>query len=516
MNGEPLKKEELKFLALTSENLNVYLNRKEYQDAVNILDIDFIRKVEVAIAEDIIDSYYTVRDLWKKKRVYYLLQKSQGTRKKIEHNILQPKAHQHSLLEQRLFALQKRKITRLVENLGNSFAKGRSEGKDIYTLFNVFNNHREKVRNQSIMRQQDPKKPQTGRVDMKDINQIMLSTELNANITSLMHGRIQRKALLRMRHPHSKLMPADEKTNEYTLRKNVEEQAKYRVQSSEKEGQDKTVFVRNYSTGPRKPKQVSPQYEHNAARVIQACLKGFRQRLNSMARLSSGNQSQPNIDRPSTAGPKTVREPGSSKISRAQLLEHISKEGRDRKDLELEEESSKAINFAHSFRVNDQCAKNVNLVATRVRSAQTSRGCWEQGKDALDEKQALLLRWAQDDDLAQLQKARFTILRKDLNFDGGHRGVPLYHSVKNRNLEMTRTFLKHGANPNKVCKNGETVMHEAFRTGNKDIILLLIAHGGQVDTKNHSGKYPHDYSPFAISRDTAWLAQALRLQQEAI
>jgi hypothetical protein len=452
--------------------------------------------VEVAIAEDIIESYYTVRDLWKKKRVYYLLQKSQGTRKKIEHNVLQPKAHQHSLLEQRLFALQKKKINRLVESLGNSFAKGKSEGKDIYTLFNVFNNHREKVRNQSILRTQDPKNPQPP--DMRDINKIMLSSELNANINSLMHGKIQRKTLLRMRHPHSKLMPADEKTNEEVIRKNIEEQAKYRVQSSEKEGQDKSVFVRNFSTGPRKPPPKSAQQENQAARVIQACLKGFKQRINSIARLSSS--------RPTTAAPDPA-----AKITRAQLLELISKEGRERKDIEYEQENGRSLNFAHSFRVHDPCAKNVRMLGARARSARTGRDTGE----VLEEKQALLLRWAERDDLRALQAARFGILRRDLNVEAAHRMFPLYHSVKNRNLEMTKIFLKHGANPNKVCKNGETVMHEAFRTGNKALITLLIAHGGQVDTKNHSGKYPHDYSPFTLSRDTAWLTQALASKQNS-
>ena len=44
-NGEPLEVQEVKFLAVTSQLFNHFLDRQEYQSVVRIIDPEFIRKV---------------------------------------------------------------------------------------------------------------------------------------------------------------------------------------------------------------------------------------------------------------------------------------------------------------------------------------------------------------------------------------------------------------------------------------------------------------------------------------
>ena len=68
MDGRLLTDYEIKYLALTSESLNRFLDKKHYQKSLNFLTKDFVEQVEMTIAEEIIGEYYKIKNRIKLKR----------------------------------------------------------------------------------------------------------------------------------------------------------------------------------------------------------------------------------------------------------------------------------------------------------------------------------------------------------------------------------------------------------------------------------------------------------------
>ncbi len=56
--------------------------------------------------------------------------------------------------------------------------------------------------------------------------------------------------------------------------------------------------------------------------------------------------------------------------------------------------------------------------------------------------------------------------------------------VKDNNIESTRLFLAHGANVNVEDRDGNTPLMQAVCHGNKDLVELLVQHGGDIHHKD--------------------------------
>ena len=50
--------------------------------------------------------------------------------------------------------------------------------------------------------------------------------------------------------------------------------------------------------------------------------------------------------------------------------------------------------------------------------------------------------------------------------------TPLYQAVKFNSIEFVRFLLRKGADPNRICSNGNTPVHLAFKQ--KNLIVLYI------------------------------------------
>jgi hypothetical protein len=103
MNGNWMTEQEIKYICMTSITLNYYLDRKFHQNAVNILDPEFIEGIEMNIAEHIIFNYYDIRNKIKKHRDNFLKRKADDMHKKIYHMVPQqsrdfpvPYSYKHS------------------------------------------------------------------------------------------------------------------------------------------------------------------------------------------------------------------------------------------------------------------------------------------------------------------------------------------------------------------------------------------------------------------------------------
>ena len=76
MDGDWLTPEELRYLMLTSTCLEQFISRKFFQDRVDILDPNFIQKVEVGIADTILENYKKIKNSMIRKRKEYFRKKN--------------------------------------------------------------------------------------------------------------------------------------------------------------------------------------------------------------------------------------------------------------------------------------------------------------------------------------------------------------------------------------------------------------------------------------------------------
>ena len=60
-DGQNLTDKEVKFLAMTSQELNRFLDKEVYQKYVNILCPEFIKQLEINITEQILEEYHKAR-----------------------------------------------------------------------------------------------------------------------------------------------------------------------------------------------------------------------------------------------------------------------------------------------------------------------------------------------------------------------------------------------------------------------------------------------------------------------
>lgn len=88
IDGQKLTEQETKYLELTSETLNMFLEKEDFQKATRMLDPDFtdyvrnyLTKLEAAVAEDILGNYFSLRKKLKDARNEYLVKKTRESRR---------------------------------------------------------------------------------------------------------------------------------------------------------------------------------------------------------------------------------------------------------------------------------------------------------------------------------------------------------------------------------------------------------------------------------------------------
>ncbi|XP_068126802.1 ankyrin repeat and SOCS box protein 9-like [Hyperolius riggenbachi] len=75
-----------------------------------------------------------------------------------------------------------------------------------------------------------------------------------------------------------------------------------------------------------------------------------------------------------------------------------------------------------------------------------------------------------------------------------HLGSPLYVACDNQRVSTARRLLELGANAN-IGKDQDTPLHAAARSGNAELVNLLIDYGGSPQSKNADGKRPSEMAP---------------------
>ncbi|CAH8656607.1 unnamed protein product [Schistosoma intercalatum] len=108
----------------------------------------------------------------------------------------------------------------------------------------------------------------------------------------------------------------------------------------------------------------------------------------------------------------------------------------------------------------------------------------------LDDEDVSLLHWAAINN--RLAIARY-LLSKGAIIDrpGGHlAATPLHWAIKQSHLSMVHFLMQRGADPTFMDNTGLGCFHVAIQMGNVPIIVYLLSHGVNVDTRDGNGLTP--------------------------
>ncbi len=295
-DGQLLSEKEVQFLALTSQELNKFIDKERYQKYVDLLSPEFINQLEINITEQILDDYYKAREVVSNKRERYLEHKNESTKKKIEKNSLdffdrtsKPglsfQRHQQQSVKKQVM---KQLAAKSQLSAGDSRSRASSANKPADDTA-----HHKAHRSYHVPRVYS---------DFRAKHRVSHSG---------LFGDVPDAEHYRLRHPPSKLVPATTSLNKHTINdiKDLQrDQLDKRVLSTApKPPGFKTTFYFAYSAGPQGIKRLEKRRKvlskHRAATLIQKAWKGFLARKNlrnlrvwaneAMASLPTQLQSQP-------------------------------------------------------------------------------------------------------------------------------------------------------------------------------------------------------------------------------
>ncbi len=286
-NGESLEVQEVQFLAMTSQHFNHFLDRQEYQKVVRIIDPEFIRKVvdcdqiEMQVADGIIDTYYQVRRNLRQKRYIYLQRKSKETRENILLKELNAKKVGEQVLEKKLFEIQKKRIFAIIKNIEQQAGRELLLPQDMYKLHSAFKKHKELFvgyRKYLLGPQDRDVSPSTAaKKSLLDRRARRKAQPTIVSTADSPEKRTVRVAAFASRHPQSQILfetqlldvikPQTSNGFRHTTSRQLDEQA--------------PVFVRSYSTGPKKIRaimRITPksQWKKRTAEVLSQFLKDLK------------------------------------------------------------------------------------------------------------------------------------------------------------------------------------------------------------------------------------------------
>jgi ankyrin repeat protein len=91
----------------------------------------------------------------------------------------------------------------------------------------------------------------------------------------------------------------------------------------------------------------------------------------------------------------------------------------------------------------------------------------------------------------------------------------LHGAVARRDVEIVKTLLKYGADPNAMQERGFVPLHDAAANGNLALVQLLVKHGARVDVKAEDGKTPGDMATERGHKEVAeWLEGKKKTQDQ--
>ena len=92
----------------------------------------------------------------------------------------------------------------------------------------------------------------------------------------------------------------------------------------------------------------------------------------------------------------------------------------------------------------------------------------------------------------------------------------MYYSCEKGGIQIVKFLISKGAMINTKCANGNTPVHMAFKSGNKELIYYLHKQGGDINSLNNDNMPPICYGSINLLRDLNLLNGFAVLSQEAV
>ena len=294
MSGEWMTVQEIKYICMSSLTLNKFLDRKFHQGATNILDPEFIEGIEMDIAEQIIYSYYEIRNKIKDHRDSYLKRQNDHLHKKIYHQVPNQKKDFPEPFSYKLGqkAMSELTIHRKFLNLQNEIVRDvqlKNQKKKEEDKLQKDNND-SKISVDIDVPSEYHEGKWLKKVQSKNYNnnpkvlenvKAKNMTDLKDMKFSVSYGKTTEKTLLHKQHPPSKIFNMNVAFN----KKEKEEKSEMEKYKLNRIYDDKFVqkkdFFKVYSAGPlirdyklKRPKELI----HRAVVYIQKIARGYIQR----------------------------------------------------------------------------------------------------------------------------------------------------------------------------------------------------------------------------------------------
>ena len=305
VDGQFLTAHEIRYLAQTSETLNRFLDKKKYQQAVDLMERDCIEDIEMMIGNSIINEYMQLKKTIISKRAKYYKDVIKTQQRKLFTGIRSRSVDETGMgtntngmieLDKKLLSLYKNQIVKMI-NQWQKTPEDESKKKEIYQSWYGSDNGDEGelgALNLGIQPGIDDEFQNTKVGDF-----LMRNVYGNKWHNTNLHGKLDHKQYLHQYHPHSKLilLESDEKNLKkkkldrkepddvtgkgkslgLTHKRNKEEMEYQIKKNRDYVLLDKKKYQRVYSNGPleRKMKLAKTLEEKDlAARMIQKMVRG--------------------------------------------------------------------------------------------------------------------------------------------------------------------------------------------------------------------------------------------------
>lgn len=305
MGGEWLTEAEIRYIAVTSDGLNRFLDREYFNNAIQLLDEEAIDDMEMKIAENIISQYRNIRKLVYDSRDQFLKEHSSKIRKEIykegRKTLLDLRQEKEKLERNRVILKRnvqkaKKKLTKIEEaKMKRRILDSVSKAKDVFMT-------KKKERDElqiNELKKKGEKKEQNRKKRWREF----LERNFAEMIQSTLYGAIELKEYKHKCHPSSKLIVGsnhgrnlDEDAflnSDDTWKKRIynkeeiQEMKFFKLASNDKESlKNREKFLDFYSLGPKnngntksqgKPvKKLSKKTKEAAAICIQSNYRRFK------------------------------------------------------------------------------------------------------------------------------------------------------------------------------------------------------------------------------------------------
>ena len=492
-DGKTLTEKEVQFLALTSQELNKFIDKEQYQRFVNRFSSDFINQLEINIAEQILSDYYDTRQVVFNKREQFLNNWNTKLKTKIA---MASGSHQSSksraeleLNRQKQAMIKKKVITQFFGGFSNGSrfvsSEARNNSKSLHSSSTAGwqKSSVERLNDSSgVRKQRSGSVPRVYKVHEK----------MNKVTRSSLYGDVSDVWYYKARHPQSKLVPDFASGSLANHKKVAEDQMDKRVRSQEvKLKGQKTRFFFTYSAGPEGVKKLERRCgilnKRKAALLIQKCWRGYkarkavrplRLRLIETNYYNSISSPQKNIQFSPIEIPSLVRSSSSAKIMR-----RVTFQEKETGDMKGSRNSGKPVESLGSDEVNHHLLmkkksvvkKPLKIVGEKsIATIKLNETSGNKKNEELLNQEAKFRDMVASNRIKDLEKISPFHLKNFINSMDQQGMFPIEYAIQFDSVEMTSFLIENGFSAIKCQMEDNRVFEIATSAKSFKVVLELF------------------------------------------